>query len=82
MSARIGQEISLSLEAETEGRRKHRLAHDRHVMQGVVKAERKADNEQRRTNLYLLEGGQEMNGIESAVDRRLWQNGAVNLDRR
>src|SRR5208283_442726 len=82
MRARIGQEISLSLEAETEGRREHRSAHDGRVMQSVVKAERKADNEQRRTNLDVLDRVHEVGGIESVVDGRLRQSGAVNLDRR
>ena len=49
-------------------------------MRGVVKAERKADDEQRRANLDVLERLQEVGGIERAVNRRLWQNGAVNLD--
>lgn len=80
MRTRISQEISLSLKTETEGRRKHRLAHDRHVMQSVVKAERKADNEQRRANLDVLARVQEVGGIESVVGRRLWHGGAVNLD--
>jgi hypothetical protein len=47
---------------------------------GVVKAEWKADDEQRHANLDVLERVQEVGGIESAVNRRLWQNGAVNLD--
>ena len=50
------------------------------MMQGVVKAERKTDNKQRRANLDVLERGQEVGGIECAVNRRLRQGVAVNLD--
>ena len=49
--ARIGQEVALALETQAERRRDHRVAHDRHVVQRVVKAERKAHHQQRRADL-------------------------------
>ncbi len=55
--ARIGEEVALALEAQAERRGDHRVAHHRHVVQRVVKAERKAHHQQRGADLDLVDAG-------------------------
>ena len=50
MGAGIGQKIPQALEAQPERGGQGRLAHDRPVMQGVVKSKRIADHRQRRAD--------------------------------
>ena len=69
--ARIGEEVALALEAQAEGRRDHRLAHHRQVVQRVVEAERKADDQQRAADLDLLQRALQVRRREarSSTDR-------------
>lgn len=73
MGAGVCQEIAMSLKAETKRRRDDGLAHDRHVMQGVVESKWKSDDQQRRSDLDMLDRGREAGRVESVVNRRLWQ---------
>ena len=50
MGARVGEKVTLALEAQPERRCVHRLPHHRHVMQRVVEAERKTHDQQRRAD--------------------------------
>ena len=45
MGTRVRKKIALSLEAETERRRNDRVAHDGHVVQRIVEAERKSSDQ-------------------------------------
>ena len=81
VGARIGQKEALALEAHAERRGDHRLAHHRQVVQRVVKAERKADDQQRRADLDLSSSGCRWCGVNarSSADSG---SAAVELDHR
>ena len=81
MRARIGEDIALSLKAQAERGGDNGVAHDRHVMQRVVEAERKADDEERRADGDLIAKVVDVAGRERAVNDRCRQRGALDLDR-
>ena len=64
VGAGVGEEVTLALKAQSEGRGDRRLAHHRHVVQGVVKAEREAHDQQRAADLDLITGD-----AQAAFDR-------------
>jgi hypothetical protein len=52
--ARIGQEVALALEPQSERRRDDGLADDRDAMQLVVESQRETQNQHRRADLHRV----------------------------
>ena len=80
--ARIGQKVSLALKTQAEHRRHCGQSRHRHVVPGVVKAERKTHNHQRRTHLHTLQPTEQVGRCEGAVHGSGGQGGALDLDHR
>ena len=80
MGTRIGEEVALTLEAQSERRCDNRVAYDGHMVQRVVEAERKTYDEQRSADCDLGKRCVQVRGRESAVRGRLGQRGALDLD--
>ena len=80
MSACIGEEIALTLEAQSERRRDHGVPHHGHMVQRVVEAEGKTDHEQRSADRNLIERIVHVCGREGTVHGRLRKRTALDLD--
>src|SRR5215218_4747562 len=80
MRSRIRQKKSLPLKADAEGRRNGSLPHHWQVVNGVMKAQGKADHKQARADLNLIEGHLQMLGREEAEVSRCREQAAIDLD--
>ena len=80
MGARIGQEISLALETKPERRCDDCVAHNRHVMQGVVEAQRESNDQKGGACLDCVGRAVQMIGAKGTIDRRFGQCTALDLE--
>ena len=75
MGAAIGQEVAQPVEAQTEGRGQPGMACHRHAVQGVLKAQREADHQQRRADAF------ERLITDPALERRMAKAARGRFDR-
>jgi len=80
MGARIGQEIPLTLEAQTKRRRYGRLARHRHMVQCVEETQRKSDYQQRAAKLHLVQPTEQMVRCKRPEHCSCGQGGTFNFD--
>lgn len=78
----IRQKITQTLEAHPKGGGDHRLPHDGQMMQGVVEAQREADDQQRGPDFHFRERAREVRRREAAQHDRGRQRRTLQFDHR
>jgi hypothetical protein len=80
MSAGVGEEVSLALEPQAEGRGDYRMSHYWKMVKSIVETQRKPYHRERGTDLNPIFRIVKMPGCKCTVNRRIRQCSTFDLD--